>query len=310
MKICTRFSLIIPFITAFYWSVTASSIMSVKRLENGSDKCDRYLCVDIPSASFQETGANIYDVQVLINQIPPNQNFSFPWRIKAFDIDNNYLGESISFSASDFSNSNDSNLRSITRQIIMYQKSFAFSPIEGDCYVDDCGLEHANITIVFKLFSGATEIDSACDSFDDPNLLEDSNILTETLKTCACPLREVHRNLVENKSNLPQGRSNIQEIKNTFNNLTQGTNKSTPISDVKIFPNPASSKIYIEFADILDKEVEFTLLSLDNKIISKTYTSFCERNCSLDVHNLPSGIYVLKYFSDHQVLTKKVIISN
>lgn len=310
MKISIRISLIIPFLTAFYLSVNAGSIMTVKRLDNGSDKCDRYLCVDIPSASYQEVGANIYDVQVSINQTSPNQHFSFPWTIKAFDINDNYLGQSISFNASGFSNSSDSNLRSITRQVVMYQKNFFLSPIEGDCYIDGCGLEHANITIIFKLFSGSTEIDGTCDSFDDPNLLEDSNILIETLKTCACPVREVNRNLVENKSKLPQGRSNIQEIKNTYNNLTQDKNKITPISDVKIFPNPASSKLHIEFADILDKEVEFTLLSLNNKIISKTYTSFCERSCSLDVHNLPSGIYVLRYFSNHQVFTKKVLISN
>lgn len=284
--------------------------MSVKRLEGGADKCDRYLCVDLPSTYGQSQGANLYDIKVLIGQIPPNQSFSFPWKIKAFDIDNNYLGESTSFSASDFSSSNDSNLRIITRQVIMYQKNFLFSPIEGDCYVDHCGLEHTDVTIVFKLFSGATEINSTCDSFDDPNLLQDSNILIETLKTCACPERGISRSLEKDDSKLPQGRSNIKEIKNTFDNIIQDKNKIPPTNDVKVFPNPASSKLHIEFAGVLDKEVEFTLLSLDNKVISKTHSSFCQRSCSLDVNNLPSGIYVLRYLSDHQVFTKKVLISN
>lgn len=80
-------------------------------------------------------------------------------------------------------------------------------------------------------------------------------------------------------------------------------------SNIKIYPNPASGKLFIKWEKSLDVAM-IKILSIDGRIILKrSEVSDSIHDCALDVQNLPVGIYIIslegKTFHENQ----KVVIS-
>lgn len=78
------------------------------------------------------------------------------------------------------------------------------------------------------------------------------------------------------------------------------------IVDISLFPNPASSKLYIQLKNNNSNTIKIELYNLLGKrVLSKI---FAGNTTMLDVSNYNSGMYILKCTIDDTILTKKVII--
>ena len=74
-------------------------------------------------------------------------------------------------------------------------------------------------------------------------------------------------------------------------------------NNVKLYPNPANKKLYIEGEDI----VKVILYDLMGKIILVKQTNI-RQWVSLDISTLTDGIYMLKVVGKNKVYTRKVQI--
>jgi hypothetical protein len=100
-------------------------------------------------------------------------------------------------------------------------------------------------------------------------------------------------------------------IKGTFvitvSSQVTGFSESKPDHNIRIYPNPASDKLYISK---MDKVNELEVLTISgSRILSKTIT---ESDAELDISTLAPGIYLLKLLNGTQVInaTKLIIIRN
>jgi len=77
-------------------------------------------------------------------------------------------------------------------------------------------------------------------------------------------------------------------------------------NSLKIYPNPTSGKLFIEF-DALGKNVSYEILDVTGKTLYHNLTSLEARMLEINVSSLGSGIYFLKLKFDNTVSTKKFI---
>ena len=100
-------------------------------------------------------------------------------------------------------------------------------------------------------------------------------------------------------------------IKDTFavnvSSQVTGFGESKPDHNIRIYPNPASDKLYISHMNRLN-ELEVLTIS-GNRVLSKTVT---ESETELDISTLAPGIYLLKLLNGTQVIsaTRLIIIRN
>ncbi len=73
--------------------------------------------------------------------------------------------------------------------------------------------------------------------------------------------------------------------------------------NISIYPNPADEKIFIN-SDLPVKLDEIQILSLDGDII-KEYTDRFDEH--IDISELPSGMYFIKFVKNDSTITKKII---
>jgi hypothetical protein len=83
-------------------------------------------------------------------------------------------------------------------------------------------------------------------------------------------------------------------------------NLDTPVK-VKIYPNPASSTVTIQFEAATDKEILLYLLDTQGKLIKtdRIEESTLEKN--IDLEDLPSGVYYLRMLKGNLVNVYKVV---
>ena len=75
---------------------------------------------------------------------------------------------------------------------------------------------------------------------------------------------------------------------------------------VEIYPNPADSKVFIDFRGLSNMEV--TLTDISSKVILSE--KILENNSFLATGHLNEGIYILKIISDQKKITKKIAIKH
>lgn len=83
-------------------------------------------------------------------------------------------------------------------------------------------------------------------------------------------------------------------------------NLDTPVK-VKIYPNPASSIVTIQFEAATDKEILLYILDTQGKLIKtdRIEESTLEKN--IDLEDLPSGVYYLRMIKGNMVNVYKVV---
>jgi hypothetical protein len=97
-------------------------------------------------------------------------------------------------------------------------------------------------------------------------------------------------------------------IKGTFvvtvSSQVTGIGQSRTDQNIRIYPNPASDKLYIARPDRINKLEVLTISG--SKVLSKTIN---ESETELDISSLPPGIYLLKLCNEMEVInTSKLII--
>lgn len=70
--------------------------------------------------------------------------------------------------------------------------------------------------------------------------------------------------------------------------------KSTAISNIKLYPVPANDILYIEHKKLTEKAT-ITVITLDGKILIQTYSQPGSYQTSVYVNQLTPGMYILKY---------------
>ncbi|MFC4162441.1 M28 family peptidase [Epilithonimonas zeae] len=71
----------------------------------------------------------------------------------------------------------------------------------------------------------------------------------------------------------------------------------------RFYPNPAKDYLQLEFLNSKTQHFNFTITTLDGKILSKT-----ENQTRIDISNLPKGIYLGTFKIEDQQITKKIIV--
>lgn len=92
-------------------------------------------------------------------------------------------------------------------------------------------------------------------------------------------------------------------------NSINDNNGSIINDDFKVYPNPASQRIYFERIGSIDNtSYQVELIDLYGQLIQRTETSIENQ---LDVSNLSNGIYLIRFINNENfnVITKKIIIS-
>lgn len=88
---------------------------------------------------------------------------------------------------------------------------------------------------------------------------------------------------------------------------TASIEKVASIQAVHIFPNPAKESLTIRFNELLEKP-KIGLYNIQGKEIPLTYLNESKDYVQIDVSNLLSDVYFLKYEDKTQTLTKKIVI--
>jgi photosystem II stability/assembly factor-like uncharacterized protein len=87
----------------------------------------------------------------------------------------------------------------------------------------------------------------------------------------------------------------------------------TPVEDnVSVFPNPASSILYVEAASAKSNSMTVTVMDIFGKTVKEIQdVSFHQmKRYTVDISDLASGIYIVRTSSDVMTLTKKIQVTN
>jgi hypothetical protein len=102
--------------------------------------------------------------------------------------------------------------------------------------------------------------------------------------------------------------SNSDDGNNDFNLYTNAEEKVnlTELNDFKVYPNPASSFVNIEFDNLPETGTSIEIIDVNGKsLIKKILESSIN---TVEISQLPTGIYILKVNNSQHYKTKKLII--
>lgn len=81
---------------------------------------------------------------------------------------------------------------------------------------------------------------------------------------------------------------------------------------IKLSPNPVSEKLLIEAGSLSGEDVKFSILDLTGKVVVVFNTASLDKNMSsytLDVQNLPAGMWILNLNHNGQSISKRFVIA-
>ena len=101
---------------------------------------------------------------------------------------------------------------------------------------------------------------------------------------------------------------NNNSLTNSCNSYLLSSNNNNLNDGIKIYPNPAIESIKIEWENSINISAPIRLINnLGQTIFSENVLN--NKNISIPVNNLSSGIYLLKINTDNKEIVKKVIIN-
>jgi hypothetical protein len=95
-----------------------------------------------------------------------------------------------------------------------------------------------------------------------------------------------------------------------YYSTTAGLNDYNALDNsIQLYPNPASDMINIELKNPERQEIKIELLSSTGKIVHKINEIMSSGNVkkSIDLTNIPDGIYFLRILSDQETINRKII---
>ena len=77
--------------------------------------------------------------------------------------------------------------------------------------------------------------------------------------------------------------------------------------EIKVYPNPFTSNVLIEFATMTEEKVSLTLLDASAKVVKQIHLASGLFHYSLETQGLPSGIYLLKVNIGNDTYTQTIV---
>lgn len=106
---------------------------------------------------------------------------------------------------------------------------------------------------------------------------------------------------ISNPSNIRTGR----KINGTISCASNGLKQSEKELKLSVFPDPVMDKITIELSSASDKNIKLVLLDqLGNELFHSDSVSTSN---TIDVSNLPNGVYCIRFVCGQQLITKKFV---
>ena len=107
--------------------------------------------------------------------------------------------------------------------------------------------------------------------------------------------------------------SEINSIKNQSTTLAKNelnfAKKSEDNSKLKLWPNPTSDKLNVNFGGMV-KDLKIRLLDVSGKeLFSHEYANFNQQEISLELQSIAVGYYFMQFETDGQLQTQKLVIS-
>ena len=99
----------------------------------------------------------------------------------------------------------------------------------------------------------------------------------------------------------------IQGVQQPFEITTLGVDNFASITvEMKVYPNPTSSILFLNFADFAKRSSSYELFDTSGKMIRNAKIQ--SKESQIDLQQSPSGIYILKVSAENVVLkTFKII---
>lgn len=94
-----------------------------------------------------------------------------------------------------------------------------------------------------------------------------------------------------------------------FESITTGTDELRVNDKIKIFPNPSTGLLNIDFSSIEDLSQIDIVNSIGQTVSSEKMNNFSGNYMyNKDIYHLNKGIYFIKLYSDNKVISKKIIL--
>ena len=91
--------------------------------------------------------------------------------------------------------------------------------------------------------------------------------------------------------------------------LIAGVVMGSPNPEMKLFPNPANERVYLELEGIGNQEATVWLMDLKGQLLMKTtFEAFGRIPMELNITSLPNGLYYIKVFTGGKSTVKKVVV--
>lgn len=88
-------------------------------------------------------------------------------------------------------------------------------------------------------------------------------------------------------------------------NLSNDINKVFRIKEnISFYPNPAKTNIFIKNVD--ECELNISILNLNGQLVKKYLIT--SKNESVNIEDIKSGVYILKFYSQNKIRTEKILI--
>lgn len=101
---------------------------------------------------------------------------------------------------------------------------------------------------------------------------------------------------------LESSSANLQTV-----TLIVGINENTFDKNLKVYPNPFSNKLTLEFGDVSGDKTEIKVFANDGRLVYSDYTENTKGIINLDVDTLNPGIYLLSVKTKQGVAHRKLI---
>jgi len=78
-------------------------------------------------------------------------------------------------------------------------------------------------------------------------------------------------------------------------------------SNIKVFPNPTSELLNLEFSSMIEDEVKIDLVNIRGNILKSVTKEVCNNVVSIDMSNFKNGIMILKIYQNSNMIIGKII---
>lgn len=295
-----------------------SSGAIIQRRDGSHDICDPKSCLQDHIGWDQEY---MIDFSVVINRSDIETSCEFPWRIKAFDANGRFVGESEEIFKEDFYNV-PSSLKEAGARVILPQVPLLRSP-HSDCYQNSCGDSYILVELIFKLYSGSEEVEYSCPLFNNPALNPYTHEIEESVVVCNCPIFESETDTIVSEPPLyhwsygstytPVITQNISSMSKvdtieSFSSISIKENDRVETTGIQILQNPVKNHLKIKFSKEKTTNFSIDIFSLTGSNVLKRFISSPKKQeLYLDISNIPSGTYFVRFKSNNVVYTKKIL---